>query len=170
MQALQPSLRHAVVVEIPTSRNGCLSSSQKTKSAALPATLAQFGKSSRKSSVLGAKSPASASLTKQAVPSMLFATLCAAKCWPAVQSKFVPRASRLRRSRQSVHFALRQGAASPSLATLRRLHAKSLLTNQVRRALQGGHKQCSIGPCHCLPPPRMRCLTTRSTGPIAACG
>ena len=24
--------------------------------------------------------------------------------------------------------------------------------------------------CHCLPPPRMRCLTTRSTGPIAACG
>ena len=42
-------------------------------------------------------------------------------------------------------FRAAPGAAYPSLAALRRLRTKSLRANQVRRALQGKHKQCSIG-------------------------
>ncbi len=85
-------------------------------------------------------------------------------------SSLALRASRLRQSRWSVHCALRQGAASPSLATSKRQQPTCFVANQGQRVLQGKRKQCSIGSRHCLPTPRMRCLTLRSTGPIAACG
>ena len=169
MQTVQPSRRLAVIAEILSRCSGCLHSIQ--NDVCSPSrNLGPIWQVNTSVIGPGRRSPASSSLTKQATPSQLFASRCAAKCWPAVPSMFFACASRLRQSRQSVHCALRKRAASPSLATLRQLRSKCFYAIQVRCALQGEHKQCSIGSCHCLPTPRMRCLTIRSTGPIAACG
>ena len=69
-------------------------------------------------------------------------------------------------------FATRRAKAQrlPQFATLRRLQSTSFMANHGQRVLPGKHKQCSIRSCHCLPTPRMRCLTIRSTGHFAACG
>ena len=168
MQTLPPSLCFAMVVDVADCRDSCTSSNPNRRLSNLlcPAVVRLNG-----ASVIGLGHQIT-NLRFACQPSHSIAAVRFSKRREMLCSRaslFDARASRPQRSRQSVHHALRQGAASPSLATHRRLQPTRVVATQGLRVLQGKPKQCSIGSFQCPPTPRMRCLTIRSTGPIAAC-
>ena len=167
MQTLQPSLRLAMVVEITTYRNGCLSSSH--NEVCCP------------SRNLGAIWPISTQVAGpgRQITSVGFAwqtsRSISAVRHPMRREMLASRAKLVRRSR----FA---PAAKPPVSSFRAALGRSV---SITRNAQAAARKEPLGQsssarlarpaqavfnraCHCLPPPRMRCLTTRSTGPIAA--
>ena len=169
MQTVQPLRRLAVVAESPVFCSGCRNSIQNLvccpsrNLGPIRQVSTQIISPGRQVTSVDFAYQSSRSIS--AVRHPMRREMLASRAKLVRRSRFAPAAKPPVSS-----FRAAPGAAYPSLAALRRLRTTSLMANQVRRALQGKHKQCSIVPCHCLPQPRMRCLTTRSTGPIAACG